>query len=50
MLADAIAQVEDNYVKPISREEIFAAAIRGVMRELDPYSNFIAERRTSEFS
>jgi carboxyl-terminal processing protease len=41
MLADAIAQVEANYVKPIEREKIFAAAVRGVMRELDPYSNYI---------
>ena len=41
MLADAIAQVEENYVKPIEREKIFAAAVRGVMRELDPHSSFI---------
>ena len=41
LLADAIAQVEANYVQPIDRKEIFTAAIRGVMRELDPHSSFI---------
>jgi carboxyl-terminal processing protease len=49
MLADAIAQVESNYVKPIEREKIFAAAVRGVMRELDPYSNFIEADDFDEF-
>lgn len=49
MLADAIGQVEENYVKPIEREKIFAAAVRGVMRELDPYSNFIEADEFDDF-
>ena len=40
-LADTIDQVERNYVKPIDRRELMEAAIKGVLSELDPYSNYI---------
>ncbi len=41
MLADALDQVEQNYVEPISRRELFEAAIEGVIEKLDPYSSYI---------
>jgi carboxyl-terminal processing protease len=49
LLADAIAQVEENYIQPIDRKEIFTAAIRGVMRELDPHSSFIEAEDFDDF-
>jgi carboxyl-terminal processing protease len=41
LLVDTLDEVERNYIKPISRRELVEAAIRGVLRELDPYSNYI---------
>lgn len=49
MLADAIALVEDNYVEPIGRDELFEAAIRGVMRKLDPHSAYIDSKELTSF-
>ncbi|NQT37360.1 MAG: S41 family peptidase, partial [Planctomycetes bacterium] len=41
LLVDTLDQVERNYVKDISRRELIDAAIRGVLKELDPYSSYI---------
>lgn len=49
-LVDVMDQVERNYVdKGISPEQLLDFAIRGVMRELDPYSNYIAPKEFSQF-
>lgn len=49
MLADAMDQVERNYVKDISRRELMEAAIEGVIRKLDPYSDYIAPSELEKF-
>jgi len=41
LLVDTLDQVERSYVKDISRRELVEAAIRGLLRELDPYSDYI---------
>lgn len=41
VLADAFEQVDQNYVKEVDRRKLVEAAIRGMMRELDPFSNYI---------
>lgn len=41
ILADAFEQVDQNYVKEVDRRKLVEAAIRGMMRELDPFSNYI---------
>jgi carboxyl-terminal processing protease len=49
-LVDVMDQVERNYVdKGISREQLLEAAMRGVMKELDPYSNYIAPKDVAQF-
>ena len=42
LLIDTIDQVDRNYVDKVSRRELIEAAIRGVMKKLDPYSDYIA--------
>ncbi len=49
MLADAMDQVERNYVKDISRRELMEAAIEGVISRLDPYSDYIAPEELEKF-
>ena len=49
LLVDTINQVEQNYVKPIDRRELVEAAIRGILRELDDYSGYVAPERMGSF-
>ena len=41
LLVDALDQVERNYVRDVSRRELIEAAIRGIVKDLDPYSSYI---------
>ncbi len=41
-LADTLDQIERNYVQTISRRELIEAAIEGMIRKLDPHSQYIA--------
>lgn len=49
LLIDTIDKVERSYVKPITRRELIEAAIEGIVRKLDPYSNYIPPDDISEF-
>lgn len=49
VLADTLDQVERNYVKEIDRRRLMEAAIRGILQELDPYSNYISPDEMQEF-
>ncbi|PHR98527.1 MAG: peptidase S41 [Blastopirellula sp.] len=49
LLADTLDQVDRNYVKDIDRRKLMEAAIRGIVRELDPYSNYIAPKDLERF-
>ncbi len=49
LLIDTIDQVERNYVRPISRRKLIEAAIKGILNELDPYSNYIPPEEMSRF-
>jgi carboxyl-terminal processing protease len=49
VFADTIDQVERNYVEEIDRRELLEAAIEGVLRRLDPYSNYIAPDEIDSF-
>lgn len=46
---DAIEQVANNYVKPISREQLVDSALRGMLAELDPYSVFYNDADWKQF-
>ena len=49
LLVDTLDQVERNYVKDISRRQLVEAAIKGVLRELDPYSGYIGPKDMPQF-
>jgi len=49
LLVDTLDQVERNYVKDISRRQLIEAAIKGVLRELDPYSGYIGPDEMGQF-
>jgi carboxyl-terminal processing protease len=42
VFADSFEQIERNYVKEVDRRKLVEAALRGMMEELDPYSNYIS--------
>jgi carboxyl-terminal processing protease len=49
LFADTLDQVERNYVKDVTRRRLMEAAIRGMLSELDPYSNFIPPKQLDRF-
>jgi len=49
LFVDTLDQVERNYVKKVSRRELIEAAIRGVVRDLDPYSAYIGPDQLDGF-
>lgn len=49
LLIDTIDQVDRNYVDKVSRRELIEAAIRGVMKKLDPYSDYIPPEEMEKF-
>lgn len=49
LFVDTLDQVERNYVKEVTRRKLMEAAIRGMLSELDPYSNFIPPQQLDRF-
>lgn len=49
LFVDTLDQVERNYVKNVTRRQLMEAAIRGMLSELDPYSNFIPPKQLDRF-
>jgi carboxyl-terminal processing protease len=41
VFAEAVEQVEANYVRPVSRKELLETALQGMLQNLDPHSQFI---------
>jgi carboxyl-terminal processing protease len=50
LFADTYEQIERNYVKDIDRRVLLEAAIRGMVKELDQYSNYISPKDLSRFN
>lgn len=48
--ANAIKQIKTYYVKPISDEELFDNAIRGMLTGLDPHSNYLDPNEFKELT
>ncbi|MDF1677244.1 MAG: S41 family peptidase [Legionellaceae bacterium] len=46
--SNAIAQIKQYYVNPVSDKELFDNAIRGMLAGLDPHSNYLNEEEFSE--
>lgn len=47
---DTFEQVERNYVKDVDRRKLMEAALRGMLRELDPYSSYIPPKELAQFT
>ena len=49
VFVDAVEQVEANYVRPVSRRALLESALRGMLQDLDPHSQFISESDWKSF-
>lgn len=49
LLVDTIDQVQRNYVREVPRRKLIEAAIKGVLKELDPYSSYISPDEMERF-
>ena len=49
LLVDTLDQVQRNYVREVSRRKLVEAAIKGILSELDPYSNYIGPEEIDQF-
>jgi len=49
LLVDTLDQVQRNYVREVSRRKLVEAAIKGILNELDPYSNYIGPEEIDQF-
>jgi carboxyl-terminal processing protease len=41
LFVDAVEQVQQNYVKPVSRKQLLESALKGMLQDLDPHSVYI---------
>ena len=42
-IADAMGRIDDHFVEPVDRRELFEGSMRGMLRRLDPYSGYVSE-------
>jgi carboxyl-terminal processing protease len=50
LFVDSFEQIERNYVKDVDRKQLIQAAIRGMVSQLDPYSNYISPDELKRFN
>lgn len=50
LFVDSFEQIDRNYVKEVDRRELMEAAIQGMLRKLDPYSNYISPENLRAFN
>ncbi|MCA9054521.1 MAG: S41 family peptidase [Planctomycetaceae bacterium] len=50
VLVDTFEQIDRNYVKDVDRRELVEAAVRGMLAELDPYSDYISPDDLTKFT
>ncbi len=48
-LARVVVEIEANYVEDVDQKTLFEGSIKGMLRELDPYSAYIPEEMYSIF-
>ncbi|MCO6458689.1 MAG: S41 family peptidase [Pirellulaceae bacterium] len=49
VFVDALDQVDRNYVRQVDRRRLMEAALRGMLSELDPYSDYIPPAQIDRF-
>lgn len=47
---EVMAQIDQKYVDPVEDRELFEAAMEGMVRHLDPYSDFIGPEESKELN
>ena len=50
VFVDTFEQIDRNYVKDVDRRQLVEAAVRGMLSELDPYSNYISPDDITRFN
>ncbi len=50
LFVETFQQIESNYVKEVDRRQLMESAIRGMLADLDQYSNFIPPREVGRFN
>ena len=50
VFSDTFEHIERNYVKDVDRRQLIEAAIRGMLKELDQYSSYIAPEQLARFN
>lgn len=50
VFVDTFQQIDRNYVKEVDKRKLIDAAVRGMLSELDPYSNYIAPDDVKTFT
>ncbi len=50
VFVDTFQQIDRNYVKEVDKRKLVDAAIRGMLSELDPYSNYISPDKKDIFT
>ncbi len=48
LLADVIDSIENYYIEPVTRGQLVSAALKGIFRELDGYSDFLTPTKIAE--
>ncbi|WP_437186045.1 S41 family peptidase [Planctomicrobium sp. SH668] len=50
VFADTFQEIDQNYVESVDRRTLINAAVRGMLAELDPYSDYIAPEDLANFT
>lgn len=50
VFVDTFEQIDRNYVKEVDRRKLVDAAVRGMLSELDPYSDYFGPEEVKEFT
>lgn len=49
LLSLALGEIDDSFVRPVDDRKLFEGAMDGMIRELDPYSDYISPEELQEF-
>ena len=49
LLASAIGEINQSFVRPVDDRELFEGAMDGMVRQLDPYSDYVSPKELLEF-
>lgn len=50
VFVDTFDEIDQNYVKDVDRRELIESAIRGMLADLDPYSDYISPEELAKFN